>query len=163
MGCQDAVVTAFLLSPEKDKAGHLQGRQKAGWVPGRAGREKRLRNAISSSSSSNGPWFPSCTFIFKKSWCMTKGTFSLSCKTLSHWTLKSPSTSTLALLCTRLGDVPSCGSQIILPKGALRPQQPREPAELRSCWVLRAFPELESSSSEQTEQVTEGDAPHDID
>ena len=39
MGCQDRVVTAFLLSPERDKAAHLQGRWKAERVPMRAGRE----------------------------------------------------------------------------------------------------------------------------
>lgn len=75
MGCQDAVVTAVLLSPEKDKAGHLQCRQKAERVAVKAGRKDGcLRNVISSSSS-NRPVVSSCTFIFKNSWFVTKGTF----------------------------------------------------------------------------------------
>lgn len=68
-------MTAFLRLPEKDKADHLRGRQKAERVPARAGRtDGCLRNVISSSAS-NRPVVSPRTFIFKKSWFVTKGTF----------------------------------------------------------------------------------------
>lgn len=70
MGCQDAVVTAFLLSPERDKAGHLQGRQKAERVSLHAVRGKYcllppsfLSSSSSSPSSSSMLIVSSCTFF----------------------------------------------------------------------------------------------------